>query len=179
MVKVQIAVTGVKLNKTSWQIQKGRTYKLSATVSPSTATTKTVKWTSSNTKAATVSSSGLVTAKSIGKATITTTTVSGGKKAYCTIYVISATQAANPYVSYVKSTSVRVNWTKIAGSNVKYKVYRAISRTGSYTLIGTTSGSYMNVKSLKSSKDYYFKVRTVVNGKNKEYSSIVHVKTSK
>jgi len=177
--KVQIAVTGVKLNKTSWQIQKGRTYKLTATVSPSNAYTKAVKWTSSNKKVATVDSKGKVTAKSVGKTTIAATTTSGGKRASCTIYVISATQAANPYVSNVKATSVRFNWTKIAGSKVKYKVYRATSKTGTYSLVGTTSNSYMNVKSLKANKNYYFKVRTVVNGKYKEYSTVVHVKTPK
>ena len=44
-------------------------------------------WTSSNTSVATVSSSGVVTAKSVGTTTITVTTEDGSKKATCLVTV--------------------------------------------------------------------------------------------
>ena len=69
--------TKVTLSKTSAKIRLGKTLQLKATVSPSSATTKTVTWSSSNTKVATVSSSGKVTAKKVGKATITAKTHNG------------------------------------------------------------------------------------------------------
>ena len=85
--KVVIPITSVKLNKTSVSVYKGKTYQLTATVSPTNTTnSKTIKWTSSNTKVATVSSSGKITGINYGKATITAT-ASNGKKATCTVTV--------------------------------------------------------------------------------------------
>ncbi|MGN1418330.1 MAG: Ig-like domain-containing protein [Acutalibacteraceae bacterium] len=92
----------VKLNATSASIKIGSSKALKATVSPAQAANKSVKWTSSNTKVATVSSSGVVKAVGVGKATITCTTVSGGKKATCKITVIP-----------IKASSVKLNRTSL------------------------------------------------------------------
>ena len=83
-----IPATGVSLNKTSATINNGETLQLTATVSPNNATNKAVTWSSSNTNVATVSSSGLVTAKSRGTATITATTTDGSNlSASCSVTV--------------------------------------------------------------------------------------------
>jgi uncharacterized protein YjdB len=91
-VKVQLKivqpVTGVSLDVKEKSIDLGQTYPLKATVIPSNATDKSVTWKSSNTKIATVSSKGVVTAKKGGKATITVTTNDGGFKASAVITVI-------------------------------------------------------------------------------------------
>ena len=86
-----VSVTGVSLDKTSLSLEEGKTASLTATVSPSNATNKTVTWSSSNTSVATVSTSGVVTAKSSGSATITCTTQEGSKKATCSVTVTAAT----------------------------------------------------------------------------------------
>ncbi|WP_142289609.1 Ig-like domain-containing protein, partial [Gottfriedia luciferensis] len=52
------------------------------------ATNKSVTWTSSDTNIATVSATGVVTGKAVGTATITATTVDGGKKAESTITIL-------------------------------------------------------------------------------------------
>ena len=93
-------VTGITLNKTSATMKKGDTLQLSATVSPSDATNKTVTYKSSNTAVATVSSSGKVTAKGAGTATITAT--AGSKSATCSITVegiVDATGGTNKTIS--------------------------------------------------------------------------------
>jgi uncharacterized repeat protein (TIGR02543 family) len=54
-----VSVTGVSLNKTSLSITVGGSETLTATVSPSNATNKSVKWTSSNSSVASVSTSTL------------------------------------------------------------------------------------------------------------------------
>ena len=83
-----IAATGVSINKTSATLtSKGATVSLTATVSPSNATNKSVTWKSSNTSVATVDSNGKVTAVGNGTATITVTTNSGGKTATCNVTV--------------------------------------------------------------------------------------------
>lgn len=65
----------------------GATTALTATVSPSDATDKSVSYVSSNTSVAAVSSSGVVTGVSAGSATITATTHDGGKSATASVTV--------------------------------------------------------------------------------------------
>ena len=82
----RIAVTSVSV-PSSKTIYLGSTSSLTATISPSNATEKGVNWSSSNTGVVTVSSSGVLTPKATGTATITATTVDGGKTATCAVTV--------------------------------------------------------------------------------------------
>ncbi|MBR5075297.1 MAG: Ig domain-containing protein [Bacteroidales bacterium] len=80
-----VSVTSVTLSKTAEELVIGNTLQLSATVSPSNATDKTVTWSSSNSTVASVSPTGLVTAKAEGSANIIASC--GGKSATCKITV--------------------------------------------------------------------------------------------
>lgn len=73
-------VTSVKFSSGTPVVQKGKTYRKSPSVSPSYAYDRRVTYKSSNTKVATVSSSGTVTGKAEGYATITATAKDGSKK---------------------------------------------------------------------------------------------------
>ena len=87
-VTVNQLATGITLNKTQATINNGETLQLTASVSPSNTNNSTVIWSSSDTSVATVSSSGLVTAKSRGSATITATTTDGSDlSASCSVTV--------------------------------------------------------------------------------------------
>lgn len=87
-VKVTIPVSKITLNKTTASLAKGKTVTLKATVSPSNAVKKTIKWTSSNSNIATVSSKGVVKGIAKGTATITAKSTDGsGKKATCKVTV--------------------------------------------------------------------------------------------
>ena len=79
----------------------GNTVQLTGTVNPSN-TTESTLWTSSNTDVATVSDSGLVTAKAAGTATITFKNSSGTMSANCTITVENYKEAleTESYVGY-------------------------------------------------------------------------------
>lgn len=85
-----VSVTGVSVSPTSKSLKVGETVQLTATVSPQDATNKAVTYASSKPSVATVSETGLVTAKSAGTATITVTTVDGNKTATSTITVTSS-----------------------------------------------------------------------------------------
>ena len=87
---VNIPVTGVSLNYPLILDVLGESHQLIATVSPDNATNKNVTWKSSDTSVATVSSTGLVTLKSQGTATITVTTVDGGHTATCRVEAMVA-----------------------------------------------------------------------------------------
>ena len=124
-----IHVTGVTLNKTSLTLTIGETETLTATVSPANAADKSVTWSSSNTSVATVSSSGLITAKAVGTTTITVTTTDGGKKATCSVTVnpihvtgvtlnktsltliVGETETLTATVSPVDATDKSVTWS--------------------------------------------------------------------
>ncbi len=87
-----VAVTGVKLDKTSLSLETGDSATLKATVSPSNATDPTVTWSSSDEKVATVAN-GKVTAVAAGSATITAK--AGDKSATCMVTVTEATVSVN------------------------------------------------------------------------------------
>ncbi|MDE5745653.1 MAG: Ig-like domain-containing protein [Paramuribaculum sp.] len=85
-----VYATSITLNKTTLTLTNGATMQLSSSISPADATDKTVTWSSSDEAVATISASGLVTANSVGTATITASTVNG-LKATCAITVVAAT----------------------------------------------------------------------------------------
>ena len=69
-----ILPTSVKLNVTSKTIQKGKTFTLVSTITPTNVTSKNVTYSSSNKKVATVTSTGTVKAINYGTAVITAKT---------------------------------------------------------------------------------------------------------
>ncbi len=87
IVNVKIKTTGVKLPTKKLTLYVSQTKTLKAEVLPSNASNKSVSWSSSNKKVATVSKSGKITAKAPGTATITVKTKNGGYKATCKITV--------------------------------------------------------------------------------------------
>lgn len=80
-----VSVTGIRLDKTEATIDVGNTCELIATVTPSNATNKSVTWSSSDEKIASVSK-GVVTGLKAGEVTITAT-ASNGQTATCTVTV--------------------------------------------------------------------------------------------
>ncbi|MBP3766735.1 MAG: Ig-like domain-containing protein [Prevotella sp.] len=87
-------MTSVSLNTTSATLNVGDTKQLYASVSPSSATDKSVSWSSSNSSIASVTSNGLVTANSSGSATIT-----------CKANTTQLTATITPYDATDKSVS--------------------------------------------------------------------------
>lgn len=81
-----IPVESITLNISETEMNVGKTLTLTATVMPENATDKTITWSSSDDKIASVDKEGTVTANSIGKVTITAK--SGEASAECIISVI-------------------------------------------------------------------------------------------
>lgn len=108
-----VKVTGITLNKTTASVVKGKTVALTATVTPDTATDKTIKWTTSNKNVATVSTDGVVTAKAAGTAIITATAADdSGVKATCKITV------TNPVVKVTKVTLNKTTASVVKGKTL-------------------------------------------------------------
>ena len=119
-------LTYISLSTTSTTLTEGKSTSLSFTVSPNTITPSSVKWTSSNTKVATVSSAGKITAVGAGTATITCTATYNGSSvsAKCTVKVNADPNAIHRLTITVKdkSTGRAVSGATAAirsGKNVK------------------------------------------------------------
>ena len=84
-----IAVTGITLSQTSLIMAKGGTATLKVAIAPVDATNQNVTWSSSDSAVVSVSD-GTLTAMGAGTATVTATTVDGGKTAKCTVKVSNA-----------------------------------------------------------------------------------------
>lgn len=93
--KKKVKAKSIKISKTL-TMKKGTKKTLKVTLKPKNVTVKKVKWTSSNTKVATVSSKGKITAKKSGVVKITAKTTDGSKKkATCTVCVLNKTVKAS------------------------------------------------------------------------------------
>ncbi len=125
-VTVRVKPESVKISASKSTIYTTQTLTLKATVSPSDSDFKTVKWTSSNTKVATVSSKGVVTATGKGSAVITATSTKDSKiKATYKITVKPKVQVQAIYLNYdERSRYVGTSFTlkpSVSPSNATYK----------------------------------------------------------
>ncbi|NOW87014.1 uncharacterized protein YjdB [Clostridium beijerinckii] len=106
-----VSVTGVSITGTNSISSKGGTTQLTANVSPSNATNKTVTWTSSDNSIATVDANGLVTAKADGTVTIKVKANDGSNVESTETVTISGQTAITPV------TNVNVTGITIAGAD--------------------------------------------------------------
>lgn len=112
-----IPVSSITLDKSEASLTIGETLQLTATLIPEEATDKSVTWSSSDEKVATVTAEGLATAVGIGKVVITATTNDGTSlSATCEITVLPV---------YV--TSVTLNYTEYAIETTKAKTLQLTS----------------------------------------------------
>ena len=77
-------------------------------------------------------------------------------------------------VSNIESSGkIQIKWTKVDGA-VKYELYRATSKTGTYTLLSTTKGTSFKNTSATAGTTYYYKVRALAAdpAANSDYSAV-------
>lgn len=125
-----ISPTGISLNKSTASIEVGKTTQLNATLQPSGAT-GTVTWSSNNTSIATVSSTGLVTGKAVGEATITATC--GTFSASCTITVAETVNIYGTLENPLTVSEARQLIDDVNGGYTAEKMYvKGTVSSGSY-----------------------------------------------
>ena len=126
----------------------------------------------------------------------TNTSTTAGKTYYYKVKAIASKSSADSAYSEDKSRTCdlprpdvsialsskkpKVSWDKVTGA-VEYKVYRATSKTGTYSLVKTTTSlSYRDTKAT-AGKTYYYKVVAVCSNTsgNSAYSSVVSIKATK
>lgn len=109
----KVAVSGVRLNKTSLTIKDNETAQLTATLLPANATDKRVKWSSSDKDVATVDEDGFVKpGGKLGTAVITCTSVmTPTRKATCRLTVKTSKVVVSSLRLNKSALSVKVNQT--------------------------------------------------------------------
>lgn len=180
-----VTVENIKVSKititttTSNKIATGKKVTLKATVTPSNAYNKGVTWKSSNTKVATVSSSGVVTTKKkMGGKTVTITATAkdgSGKKASYKIYVKKGI-VKKVYISGVKSVK--------AGKKLYLKGKTSASAGANRTLKWSSSNTkYAKVSSkgtvttYKAGKKKFVKITArAVDGSGKSKTVTIKIK---
>lgn len=122
-----VAVSGVALNKKVATINVGKTVTVKATVTPANADNKTLAWTSSNTKIATVSN-GVVKGVKAGRVIITAKTTDGSNiSATCTVTVkqpvtrISLSKKATMYTGKKLTLKAKVNPANASNKALTWK----------------------------------------------------------
>ena len=137
-VTVSVPVTGITLSETKLPLLKGATAKLTATVSPTDATNKKVRWSSNNTMVATVEN-GTVTAVSAGNATITVTTEDGNRTATCEVVVtdpipVSGVTLSQTELSLAKGATATLTKTVVPSDATNQKVRWSSNNTSVATV---------------------------------------------
>lgn len=136
-VSVRKKPTKVKLSASKKTLGVGQTYTISKTVSPSGAYTGGITYKSSNSKVATVNSSGKITAKKKGTATITVKTANG-KTAKIKITV----KKAPTYIKLnAKSKTIKRNRTYTVRARLTSGSAASIKYTSSNSKVATVSSS--------------------------------------
>ena len=122
-----VAVSGVALNKKVATVNVGKNVTVKATVTPANADNKTLAWTSSNTKIATVSN-GVVKGVKAGRVIITAKTIDGSNiSAKCTVTVkqpvtrISLSKKATMYTGKKLTLKTKVNPANASNKALTWK----------------------------------------------------------
>ena len=110
----------IKINTINKTLNVGKKYTLKIS-----GTKKKIKWSSSNTKIATVSSKGKVTAKKKGKCTITAKI---GKKKYKCIITVKQTKSANFYITNTGKKYHKIGCKYLKKSKIKISLKEAKSQ---------------------------------------------------
>ena len=117
VMKTDIPVEGITLDKYYLELTEGETGTITATVKPDNATNKTVTWSSSNPTIAAVDQNGEVTAVKEGTATITAK--AGDKTATCTVTVKKKVVAVESITLDITSTILNTGETLTLTATVK------------------------------------------------------------
>lgn len=172
-------VTSVKISGNK-KVVAGKTFQLKASVAPSSATDKTVSWSSDNSNVASVdANTGKVTTYRAGTAHITATASDGGDASKSVTVVVLPKKVSSLKVknNTYYSKALYVNWgyqSYVSGYQVSYSTNKDFKNAKTKN----TTSTAITLSKLSKNKKYYVRVRAYVNnGSKKAYGSWSSVKS--
>ena len=167
-------VTRIRISGISKKIAAGKKIKLTANITPSNASNKTVTWKSSNKKVATVNSSGVVTMKkkSGGKTVTITATAKDGSG-------VKATYKIKSMKGVVKKVTISGKKSMKVGKTLKLKAKVIATKSANKKLKWTSSNkkyatvsSSGKVKALKAGKGKKVKITAMATDGSRKKKSV-------
>ncbi|MBU3181845.1 Ig-like domain-containing protein [Clostridium psychrophilum] len=166
--KPVIRVSKVSINKTTDTLVVGQTDTIKAKFTPTNATNRGVKWTSTNTTIAKIDIWGKVTSLKAGTVTITGTTADKGLKVYCKVtvkakpvirvskvsinkttdtLVVGQTDTIKAKFTPANATNRGVKWTSSNTTIAKIDIWGKVTslKAGTVTITGTTADKGLKV----------------------------------
>ena len=173
--ELPIVKISICLNRDVHTLDIGGKVQLTATITPKDASYQSVEWKTSNASVASVSNSGLVTAKKAGVADITVISqYDSSQTAKCTITV----RLDAPKLTVKGSTgNIKVAWNKVSNAK-KYDIYRKLSSSKTYSKVYTTTKTSYTDNKAKAGKKYDYKIVALhdTGSCDSSFSNVVTVK---
>lgn len=136
-----VSVSSISITPTAINLPINQTYQVNAVVLPANAANKQITWSSSNSTVASVTSSGVVTARQTGTSVVKATTVDGGKTSFIVVSVYV------PVVSVNITSPSTINLTL----NQTYQINYAINPTNASNKAVSWASSKSNIAAVSAS----------------------------
>ena len=159
-VKNNTPISGVVLNLPSAELYLGSEFTLTAKLSPTNATNKSVLWSSDNTAIAPVNYTGTVEAKAAGTAVIKCTSyITPAVSAQCALTVLPSPLIPDEFKAVPASDkTVTISWAPLSGVS-QYILYVSDSPSGPFGKLTATNLTSFTHTGLTCGKQYFYKVR--------------------
>ena len=162
-------ITNIRLRYSQVALAKGKAVNLLSSVTPNNATQKTLKWTTSDSSVATVSSTGRVTARGVGYANITAAAIDGSNIVKRATVIVKPAKAALKKITLSRYSKRQILIKAKTQKNVNYQYQYSKNKRFKKAKSMTSSYSSLTTSMLSRKKKYYVRVRTYYTYYGKNY----------
>lgn len=162
-------ITNIRLRYSQVAVAKGKAVNLLSSVTPNNATQKTLKWTTSDSSVATVSSTGRVTARGVGYANITAAAIDGSNIEKRATVIVKPAKAALKKITLSRYSKRQILMKAKSQKNVNYQYQYSKNKKFKKAKSMTSSYSSLTTSALSKKKKYYVRVRAYYTCFGKNY----------
>lgn len=162
-------ITNIRLRYSQVVVAKGKTVNLLSSVTPNNATQKTLKWTTSDSSVATVSSTGRVTARGVGYANITAAAIDGSNIEKRATVIVKPAKASLKKIKLSKYNKRQILIKVKSQKNVNYQYQYSKNKKFKKAKSIRSSSESLTTSRLFKKKKYYIRVRAYYTYDGKNY----------
>lgn len=162
-------ITNIRLRYSQVAVAKGKAVNLLSSVTPNNATQKTLKWTTSDSSVAAVSSTGRVTARGVGYANITAAAIDGSNIEKRATVIVRPAKAALKKITLSRYSKRQILIKAKTQKNVNYQYQYSKNKRFKKAKSMTSSYSSLTTSTLSKKRKYYVRVRAYYTYYGKNY----------